>query len=111
MKKYYFRLGYSCNDNCWHCFVPMGEYKGDLSTEQAISVLERAKEDNVEIIALTGGEPTIRKDIFEIVQHAKNSALRRSKSRQTEGCYQYQDFPGNLKKAVLLIYIFQSTPI
>ena len=76
MKKYYFQLGYSCNDNCWHCFLPMSDYKRDLSTEAVKKVLDRAKQDGVEVIALTGGEPTIRPDILEIVEYANSLGFK-----------------------------------
>jgi MoaA/NifB/PqqE/SkfB family radical SAM enzyme len=43
----------------------------DLTTNEAKKYLQKAKEDGVDVIALTGGEPTIRKDIFNIIQFCK----------------------------------------
>lgn len=76
MKKYYFPLGFSCNENCLHCFLPMWKYHQqrnycDLTTEEVKNILQEAKEAGVEVIALTGGEPTMRKDISEIIKFCK----------------------------------------
>ena len=99
MKKYYFQLGYSCNDNCWHCFLPMNEFKRDLTTEQVISVLEKARKEGVDIIALTGGEPTIRKDIFEIVEYANGLGFERIEIQTNGRMLSLSGFAKKLEKA------------
>ncbi|MEM4367977.1 MAG: radical SAM protein [Candidatus Anstonellales archaeon] len=71
LKKYYFQLGYSCNNNCWHCFLPKSEHQTELNTKQIKSTLLEAKKNGVNIIALTGGEPTIRDDIFDVIKYCK----------------------------------------
>lgn len=67
-----FELTYRCNFKCRHCYVPES-YKnhGELGTKEVFSVLEQLKEAGCFYLGFTGGEPFLRKDIFEILWHAK----------------------------------------
>jgi MoaA/NifB/PqqE/SkfB family radical SAM enzyme len=68
-------LGYSCNARCKFCYyvtdVTSRNRDKDLSTEEARHVLKRHRRRGMEVVDLTGGEPTIRKDIVELVRYAK----------------------------------------
>lgn len=69
-------LTYRCNHRCIFCSCPWEadkEIKGDeMTAEEWGSLLEKVKDFGVEHITFTGGEPTIRKDIFEILDCAKS---------------------------------------
>ena len=69
MKKCYLGLSSCCNNNCWHCYSSMDCY--DNSTETIKAILQTAKNDGVEVVALSGGEQTIRKDILEIIKFCR----------------------------------------
>jgi len=71
MKKFYFNLDPLCNCNCWHCFVDKIGACLTLTTDEIKTILNDVKQQGVEIVALTGGEPTIRKDFFEIIDFCK----------------------------------------
>lgn len=61
-----------CNQKCLHCYAagqPMGETP-ELSTEQWKTVLETLRQANIPQITFTGGEPTLRSDLVELVQAA-----------------------------------------
>ena len=92
MKKYYFQLGFSCNNNCWHCSLPMWEHPHDLSTDEVKSILKKAKDDGVDVIALTGGEPTIRNDFLEIVKYAKSLNFDRIELQTNGRMLAYKQF-------------------
>ncbi|MCD6371394.1 MAG: radical SAM protein [Candidatus Aenigmarchaeota archaeon] len=70
-------MGYECNNNCLFCYV--GDKKGkypSMTTQQVKEELLRAKKRGVSFIDFNGGEPTIRKDIFELVSYAKELGFR-----------------------------------
>lgn len=71
LKGMFLKLGYSCNNNCIHCFVPFSDNPFNKDIKQIKKDLLKAKSLGVERISLTGGEPTIRKDIFEIISLCK----------------------------------------
>jgi radical SAM protein with 4Fe4S-binding SPASM domain len=58
----------SCNLSCSHCLVSSGP-DGDkgLSTEQFLRVIAEAKTLGTRRFFFTGGEPFLRKDIFELI--------------------------------------------
>lgn len=60
----------NCNLNCKHCYIYSGENKyGELSLEKCDEILEQCLQANVNMVALTGGEPLVRKDFWELVDH------------------------------------------
>lgn len=61
-----------CNLRCRHCYVGdfLGAGKGsDLTTEQWKRVIDDIAAMNVRSIGITGGEPTVREDICELVDY------------------------------------------
>ncbi|MBU0579923.1 MAG: radical SAM protein, partial [Candidatus Margulisbacteria bacterium] len=65
-------MGYKCNQNCLFCSV--GHIKKDLikSTDQIKHDILLAKKKQATVLGFGGGgEPTLRKDIVELVQFAK----------------------------------------
>lgn len=83
MYKVDIKLGYSCNNNCIHCviqdFRDILVHKGlpeDLSTERFKYEMEDSQARGAQLVVFTGGEPTIRKDLVELLQHAKALNLK-----------------------------------
>lgn len=71
-KKLDLMLGYECNLNCIFCYAAEKRNKiRPLTTEEAKAKMHEALERGVTIIDFNGGEPTIRKDIIELVKYAK----------------------------------------
>ena len=70
-KKLDLKLGYTCNNNCMHCIVGDKRTLGDKTTQQVFIDLENGIRDGCNLLVITGGEPTIRKDFFQIVSYAK----------------------------------------
>ncbi|PMP65405.1 MAG: heme b synthase [Thermodesulfobacterium geofontis] len=60
----------TCNLDCIHCraAASKGPYEGELTTEEVFRILEEIREVAQPIIILTGGEPLLRKDIFDIAR-------------------------------------------
>lgn len=66
-------LGYSCNINCRFCYYQKSlKAPKNLTTEEAKKWIKFFRNKGKEKIDFTGGEPTIRKDIIELVRYAKD---------------------------------------
>ena len=65
-----------CNLACKHCYSISGDvdFPGELSTPDVFRVMDDLKAFRVPVLILSGGEPLMRRDIFEISARAK--ALR-----------------------------------
>ncbi len=68
----------SCNLNCIHCraAAEKGPYEGELDTGKCRQVLDEIKRTGSPIIILTGGEPLLRKDVFELARYGTRLGLR-----------------------------------
>jgi heme d1 biosynthesis radical SAM protein NirJ len=62
-----------CNLTCKHCYSISADkdFPGELSTEEVFTVMEDLKAFKVPVLILSGGEPLLRPDIFDISRHAK----------------------------------------
>lgn len=70
-----------CNLSCWYCFFyakPGSRiYEPDLSTiERMFITLREEKPIGTEAVQLTGGEPTLRDDLLEIIKLAKKTGFK-----------------------------------
>lgn len=65
-----------CNLNCIHCSVSANERTGtELSTDEWKRVLREISEMAVRAVGLSGGEPLIRSDFFELAAYATDLGL------------------------------------
>ena len=62
-----------CNLACMHCYSISADvdFPGELDTAAVFSVMDDLKAFGVPALILSGGEPLLRKDIFEIAERAK----------------------------------------
>jgi len=66
-----------CNLNCEFCFnKTIYNRRHSLSQEQAISVINQAKELGVGRIRFTGGEPVLHNGLEELVNHANKLGMK-----------------------------------
>jgi Fe-coproporphyrin III synthase len=63
-----------CNLNCVHCYSLSTDvdFEGELSTDEVGTVMDDLKAFKVPVLILSGGEPLIRPDIFDISHRAKD---------------------------------------
>jgi heme b synthase len=68
----------NCNLNCVHCraAATLGPYEGELDTTACLNLLDQIAEVGDPIVILTGGEPLLRDDIFEVAAHGTAMGLR-----------------------------------
>ena len=67
----------NCNLNCIHCraAATRGPYSGELDTPAALQLLEQIAAVGQPIVILTGGEPLLRPDIFDIASHGDSDIV------------------------------------
>ncbi|HEB79815.1 MAG TPA: heme d1 biosynthesis radical SAM protein NirJ [Rhodospirillales bacterium] len=62
-----------CNLTCKHCYTTSADvdFPGELSGDEIFKVMDDLKAAGVKFLILSGGEPLLRPDIFEISRRAK----------------------------------------
>ena len=62
-----------CNLTCKHCYSVSADkdFMGELDTSEVLEVMGDLKRFRVPVLILSGGEPLLRPDIFDIARHAK----------------------------------------
>jgi radical SAM protein with 4Fe4S-binding SPASM domain len=66
----------ACNLRCEHCFSASGKpLPGELTTAEAIDLLDQLAEVGVFDLAFCGGEPLIRRDVFDLLAHAADRGI------------------------------------
>jgi Fe-coproporphyrin III synthase len=67
-----------CNLKCVHCYAQSEDrdYAGEMSTEEAKVMIDDLAEFGAPVLLFSGGEPTIRKDLLELMHYAKGKGMR-----------------------------------
>jgi len=62
-----------CNLNCKHCYSLSADvdFPGELTMDEVFTVMDDLKSFHVPVLILSGGEPLLRPDIFDISKRAK----------------------------------------
>lgn len=62
-----------CSSDAWH----PSPIKNELTTQEVYSILLEGTEIGANILSLSGGEPSVRDDVFEIIDIAKNMGYKK----------------------------------
>ncbi len=64
---------WNCNQHCIHCYAAGQVHAGgrELGTEEWKEIIERCKKARIPQLTFTGGEPTLREDLFELISSAR----------------------------------------
>jgi len=67
-----------CNMKCPHCYINSAEGKlpDELNTMEAFNLIDQLAEVTRPLLILSGGEPLLRQDIFEIISYAKKRGFK-----------------------------------
>ncbi len=66
-----------CNMFCDHCYRDAGvKLEDELTTSQGKTLIDQIKEAGFQMLIMSGGEPLMRPDIFELCAHAVSRGLR-----------------------------------
>jgi radical SAM protein with 4Fe4S-binding SPASM domain len=97
--EYYLKLGYSpqakssekfiplvvswnltrkCNLKCSHCYInaTSEELNGELNTEESKHLIDQIAEVSRPLLILSGGEPLLRNDVYELIRYGTEKGLR-----------------------------------
>jgi len=66
----HFDVTYRCNERCEHCYLDHEDH-GEMSATEICGVLDELAAVGVFFLTLSGGEPFIRRELFEILEHAR----------------------------------------
>lgn len=64
-------LTYRCNNACHHCYNPAYRQRDELDTAAWTAVIDELWRAGVPHIIFTGGEPTLREDLPQLIAHAE----------------------------------------
>ncbi|CAM5265277.1 PqqA peptide cyclase [Stutzerimonas stutzeri] len=66
-----------CNLTCKHCYATSAdsEFRDELETAEAFKVIDDLHAAGVRVLILSGGEPLLRKDIFELSDYARDKVF------------------------------------
>jgi AdoMet-dependent heme synthase len=97
--EYYLKLGYSpkattnekfiplivswnltrkCNLKCSHCYInaTSNELTDELNTEESKRLIDQITEVSRPLLILSGGEPLLRNDVYELIRYGTEKGLR-----------------------------------
>ena len=62
-----------CNQQCVHCYAAGQELSDEeeLRTDQWKQIIDKCRAAGIPQVTFTGGEPTMREDIIELIDHSK----------------------------------------
>jgi radical SAM protein with 4Fe4S-binding SPASM domain len=64
-------LTYRCNERCVHCYLDHDDH-GEMTTAEIKHLLDEMADAGVFILTLSGGEIFLRKDFFDLLEHARH---------------------------------------
>jgi radical SAM protein with 4Fe4S-binding SPASM domain len=89
---------HKCNLSCKHCYSKSGATnEEELTTKEAIEVVDQLADAGIIALAFSGGEPLSRKDFFEVANHAVERGIYVSVA--TNGTLLTKEMAQKLKKA------------
>jgi radical SAM protein with 4Fe4S-binding SPASM domain len=71
-------VGRRCNLHCRHCYSDSANrsYGGELTTEEGLALVDDLAAFGVPVLLLSGGEPLMRPDLFDLIARARERGLR-----------------------------------
>lgn len=68
-------LTYHCNNKCVHCYTGGPRKTKELTTSEWFKVIDKLYTIGIPHVVFTGGEPTLRNDLAELVTYTQNLGL------------------------------------
>ncbi|MFR9169890.1 MAG: radical SAM protein [Gordonibacter urolithinfaciens] len=68
----------TCNLRCVHCYAgsECKSYEGEMSSGEAKAMIDDLSAFGAPVLLFSGGEPCMREDVVELMQHAKDRGMR-----------------------------------
>jgi radical SAM protein with 4Fe4S-binding SPASM domain len=68
-------LTYRCENKCLHCYAGGPHETKELATIDWVHILEKLHSTGIPHVIFTGGEPTFREDLRELIKHTQKLGL------------------------------------
>ncbi|MFF4692411.1 radical SAM protein [Streptomyces sp. NPDC001307] len=73
----YWNITSICNLRCDHCLSRSGKKQpGELTHEEAMRLVDELVSNRVFFLYIAGGEPLLRKDLFQVIERAREGGVR-----------------------------------
>ncbi|MFF2145455.1 StsB family radical SAM/SPASM domain sactipeptide maturase [Kitasatospora sp. NPDC058190] len=73
----YYAITDGCNLRCPYCYASSEKcLPGELDTAESLDLVSQIADLGARTLVFTGGEPMLRKDLFQVVEHANRSGLK-----------------------------------
>ncbi|HPI94190.1 MAG TPA: 12,18-didecarboxysiroheme deacetylase [Deltaproteobacteria bacterium] len=66
----------ACNLKCVHCYASAGKASGELTTKQGLELITSLADYGAPVALFSGGEPTMRRDLPDLIDAAVKSGMR-----------------------------------
>ncbi len=66
-----------CNLTCKHCYATSADsvFRDELDTPAALQVIDDLHDAGVRVLILSGGEPLLREDLFQLSAYARDKGF------------------------------------
>ncbi len=68
-------LTFRCQNDCVHCYAGGPHETAELTTQQWKAAIDKLSQIGVFTLTFTGGEPTLREDLTELLRYAQNKGM------------------------------------
>lgn len=92
MEKVEILMNWSCNENCIFCSVADNFDQGGVKPWSEIKEVIDDAAGEADMISISGGDPTIRKDIFRTVEYAKDQGFDKIEIQSNGMMFSKEDF-------------------
>ncbi|WP_197358128.1 StsB family radical SAM/SPASM domain sactipeptide maturase, partial [Streptomyces clavuligerus] len=76
LKLVYYAITDGCNLRCPYCYASSEKcLPGELSPAESLALVDQIADMGARTLILTGGEPMLRKDLFDVAEHARERGL------------------------------------
>jgi radical SAM protein with 4Fe4S-binding SPASM domain len=73
----YYAITEGCNLRCPYCYASSEKrLPGELSTEESLALVDQVAELGAQTMVFTGGEPMLRRDLFQVAGRARELGMR-----------------------------------
>jgi len=92
MKRIDIKTGFQCNNHCKFCIQGDKRLRKENKTTEEIRQILQNNSENFQEVVFTGGEVTIRDDIFELIRFAKRYGYQLIQLQSNGRMFSYMDF-------------------
>jgi len=68
-------ITYRCNNKCLHCYAGGPRETKELTTQEWFRVMDKLLKLGIPHVVFTGGEPTLRDDLLQLIAHTQDIGL------------------------------------